>query len=315
MESLGLKARCSTRSPRVPVSAPAPAPPPPRPRPRARARSPAPAPGKEPATPKLRIGPSAGLLGSFEESALKGRLEPVATVHGFTAEIGASGAFCPPHKRLPVTVFFYAPGGTNAPYMGHINLGPSGYRVPRSGTIQVSLFNPHGTLVKMFVVLYELTGMPPLARTFLRQRTLYMPARAPAPKPSTRHKWLRYLIHLRFMTSKSGKLYLHTDIRIIVSRKADLDTATAHSTIFRTIPDEPTNEEPEISTNDKREISTNEGAISIDRTPNRVFGGCSEFDSELRNDIRELGHENQNGVSYELRSFTYAPENPRFSPR
>lgn len=55
--------------------------------------------------------------GSFEESALKGRLEPVATVHGFTAELGASGAFCPPHKRLPVTVFFYAPGGTNAPYM------------------------------------------------------------------------------------------------------------------------------------------------------------------------------------------------------
>lgn len=38
-------------------------------------------------------------------------------MHGFTAELGASGAFCPPHKRLPVTVFFYAPGGTNAPYM------------------------------------------------------------------------------------------------------------------------------------------------------------------------------------------------------
>lgn len=55
--------------------------------------------------------------GSFEESALKGRLEPVATVHGFTASLGASGAFCPAHRRLPVTVFFYAPGGTNAPYM------------------------------------------------------------------------------------------------------------------------------------------------------------------------------------------------------
>ncbi|XP_061726464.1 protein Atossa isoform X2 [Cydia pomonella] len=304
-------------APPPPASPPAPPPSPsPGPAP-ARARPRSPPPPADPATPKLRIGPSAGLLGSFEESALKGRLEPVATVHGFTAEIGASGAFCPPHKRLPVTVFFYAPGGTNAPYMGHINLGPSGYRVPRSGTIQVSLFNPHGTLVKMFVVLYELTGMPPLARTFLRQRTLYMPARAPAPRPCTRHKWLRYLIHLRFMTSKSGKLYLHTDIRIIVSRKADLDTATAHSAIFRTIPnnDKPTNEEPEISTNAKREISTNESPVSIDRAPNRVFGGCSEFDSEIRNDIRELGHENQDGVSYELRSFTYAPENPRFSPR
>ncbi|CAH2215725.1 jg8142, partial [Pararge aegeria aegeria] len=80
---------------------------------------------------------------------------------------------------------------------GHINLGSSGYRVSRSGTIQVSLFNPHGTLVKMFVVLYDLTSMPPAARTFLRQRTLYMPARAEAPQPHHMHKWLRYLIHLR----------------------------------------------------------------------------------------------------------------------
>ncbi|XP_013175483.1 PREDICTED: protein FAM214B, partial [Papilio xuthus] len=112
--------------------------------------------------------------------------------------------------------------------MGHINLGASGYRVPRAGTVQVSLFNPHGTLVKMFVVLYELTRMPARARTFLRQRTLYVPAAAPHMPPPDHHKWLRYLIHLRFMTSKSGKLYLHTDIRIIVSRKADLDTATAH---------------------------------------------------------------------------------------
>lgn len=82
-------------------------------------------------------------------------------------------------------------------YQGHINLGAGGYRVARSGTVQVSLFNPHGTLVKMFVVLYDLTNMPPRARTFLRQRTLYMPAAAPAPPPRHHHRWLRYLIHLR----------------------------------------------------------------------------------------------------------------------
>ncbi|XP_022119025.2 protein FAM214A isoform X2 [Pieris rapae] len=266
---------------------------------------------KTPAT-KLRIGTSTGLLGSFEESALKGRLEPVATVHGFTAELGASGAFCPPHRRLPVTVFFYAPGGTNAPYMGHINLGPGGYRVARSGTIQVSLFNPHGTLVKMFVVLYDLTNMPPLARTFLRQRTLYMPAGADPPKTHDMHKWLRYLIHLRFMTSKSGKLYLHTDIRILVSRKADVDTATAHSALFKPIPTNHDNKAV-ASANQSAERQTDQSQNGIsNRTPNRVFGGCSDFDSEVK---REIGYENQNSVSYELRSFTYAPENPRYSPR
>ena len=43
-----------------------------------------------------------------QESVLNGRLEPASIVNGFTAEIGASGTFCPKHKTLPVTVFFYA---------------------------------------------------------------------------------------------------------------------------------------------------------------------------------------------------------------
>lgn len=88
------------------------------------------------------------------------------------------------------------------------------------------------------------------------------------------------------MTSKSGKLYLHTDIRIIVSRKADLDTATAHSALFR----------PVAAAGDDAQRPSG---------PNRVFGGCGEFDSELE----------EAGGSYELRSFTYAPENPKYSPR
>lgn len=33
----------------------------------------------------------------------------------------------------------------------------------------------------------------------------------------------------RFASSKSGKIYLHTDIRMIIFRKSDLDTATDHS--------------------------------------------------------------------------------------
>ena len=50
---------------------------------------------------------SNNLLGNFEESVLNGRLEPVSTVEGFTAEIGASGSFQPKHLTFPVTVFFY----------------------------------------------------------------------------------------------------------------------------------------------------------------------------------------------------------------
>ncbi|XP_046471707.1 uncharacterized protein atos isoform X1 [Neodiprion pinetum] len=159
---------------------------------------------------------SHALLGSFEESALNGRLEPVSTVHGFTAELGASGSFCPKHRKLPVTVFFYTLGDNDkvsTPYLAHINLGKKGYQVPRSGTIQVTLLNPLGTVVKMFVVMYDLSDMPSRSHTFLRQRTL-------------RDKTLRYLIHLRFMSGKSGRIYLHTDIRMIICRKSDVDTAS-----------------------------------------------------------------------------------------
>ncbi|XP_066601167.1 atos homolog protein A isoform X2 [Prorops nasuta] len=159
---------------------------------------------------------SHALLGNFEESALNGRLEPVSTVHGFTAELGASGSFCPKHRKLPVTVFFYTLGDNDkvsTPYLAHINLEKKGYQVPRSGTIQVTLLNPLGTVVKMFVVLYDLSDMPPRSHTFLRQRTL-------------RDKTLRYLVHLRFMSGKTGRIYLHTDIRMIICRKSDMDTAS-----------------------------------------------------------------------------------------
>lgn len=33
----------------------------------------------------------------------------------------------------------------------------------------------------------------------------------------------------RFQTSKSGRLLLHTDIRMLISRRTDCDTAAAHA--------------------------------------------------------------------------------------
>ena len=84
-----------------------------------------------------------------------------------------------------------------------MSLGKKGYRVPDKGTIQLTLFNPLGTVVKMFVVMYDLTDMPPNSQTFLRQRTLYMPAEdarggGESDDTAESHKWLRYLIHLRY---------------------------------------------------------------------------------------------------------------------
>lgn len=59
-----------------------------------------------------------------------------------------------------------------------------------------TLFNPHRTIVKMFVVAHDLSDMPPNSQTFLRQRTFFMPVGASENDLNSR-KWLRYLIHLR----------------------------------------------------------------------------------------------------------------------
>ncbi|CAB4053949.1 SEL1 [Lepeophtheirus salmonis] len=154
---------------------------------------------------------SSSLVCNFEESVLNGRIYPVSQVDGFIAKIGASGSFHPRHLTLPVTVYYYSLCDNlkvSSPYMGHIDIGKKGYRVPDKGTIQVTLFNPLGTVVKI-------------------QRTLYMPSDLPIDATDSEpHKWLRYVIHLRFASSKSGKIYLHTDIRMIIFNKSDLDTAT-----------------------------------------------------------------------------------------
>lgn len=59
-----------------------------------------------------------------------------------------------------------------------------------------ALFNPSGSVVKMFLVPYNLNDMPPNSQTFIRQRTLYLPKGA-SDKDIHSTKYLRYLIHLR----------------------------------------------------------------------------------------------------------------------
>uniref|UniRef100_H3DEV4 Atos homolog protein B n=1 Tax=Tetraodon nigroviridis TaxID=99883 RepID=H3DEV4_TETNG len=179
---------------------------------------------------------SRSLLVNLEESILKERFPPAGQIDGFTAEIGASGSYCPQHVTLPVNVSYFAISEHSAPlpFLGVISLEPlgkKGYSIPKAGTIQVTLFNPNKSVVKMFVVTYNFNDMPVNHMTFLRQRIFLVPveegaegkseasARERSPAPS-RPKSLCYLMHLRFQSSKSGKIYLHSDIRLLFSRKS-----------------------------------------------------------------------------------------------
>ena len=185
------------------------------------------------------------LLGNFEECLLNGRLTPVGIVDGFYAELGASGSFFPEHKKLPVGASFYQVSEDIAasPYLGIINLselGERGYRIPNKGTIQVTLFNPNKTVVKMFVVMYDLSDMPGNHQTFLRQRTVYVPSGN--PNDSKLKSYLRYLIHLRFSTSKTAKMYLHTNIKLIFARnKSEIDPRMGGRYEYKTFTESPNN--------------------------------------------------------------------------
>lgn len=184
----------------------------------------------------LKRGP---LVGSFEENVLNNRLEPVRTVDGYTAEVRASGHFQPLPLKSNVKVSFFS-AGDSFPYLGQIHIGKRGYRIPQKGTLQVTLFNPYGTLVKLFLLIYDLNDMPPNSQTFLRQRTIFVPGESgkcdieqqqQSANCNRAHKIIsaplvRYLIQLNIVSSKSGRIYLNKDMRIYISKKMNLETAS-----------------------------------------------------------------------------------------
>jgi hypothetical protein len=171
------------------------------------------------------------LLGSFEESLLSGRMSHSASsaVTGFMAEIGACGAGkTPKHITLDLPAAFYKlPGESSpSPYVGKIQLDddheemPGGrYRVPTHGLVQVMIYNPERTGIKVFLVKYDFRDMPRRSRTFLRQRTFVeIPGERDADGECRRR--LLYAVHLRFICTRPGRVYLHKDIRVVFTHRA-----------------------------------------------------------------------------------------------
>ena len=76
-----------------------------------------------------------------------------------------------------------------------------GYHTPTKGTITIALLNPNGTAVHLFLILYDLSDMPPDHRTFIRQRIVLMPETTTGElhndsRTSSKGN-LRYLAHIR----------------------------------------------------------------------------------------------------------------------
>ncbi|KAF4973764.1 hypothetical protein FSARC_24 [Fusarium sarcochroum] len=98
------------------------------------------------------------------------------------------------------------------------------YRIPEKGQIQIIIKNPNKTAVKLFLIPYDLAGMEPGTKTFVRQRS-YSAGPIIDNVPATSEvntndrPILRYLAHLHICCPAKGRYYLYKSIRIVFANR------------------------------------------------------------------------------------------------
>ena len=98
------------------------------------------------------------------------------------------------------------------------------YRIPEKGQIQIIIKNPNKTAVKLFLVPYDLAGMEPGTKTFVRQRS-YSTGPIIDNMPNSKgdssadRPILRYLVHLHICCPSRGRYYLYKSIRVVFANR------------------------------------------------------------------------------------------------
>ncbi|KAK7743182.1 hypothetical protein SLS53_004267 [Cytospora paraplurivora] len=95
------------------------------------------------------------------------------------------------------------------------------YRIPEKGQIQIIIKNQNKTAVKLFLVPYDLEGMEPGTKTFIRQRiyTAGGPIVENVPGTGNDKPALRYLVHLHICCPARGRYYLYKSIRVVFANR------------------------------------------------------------------------------------------------
>lgn len=153
--------------------------------------------------------------GSFQESLLTGHMSgiPCNEFEGFTADISASnGDSRTPHKKIPFSaILYHANNGEPMPYVASIPLEKP-FRIPPHGLLQVTLFNPSKTPIKMFLVRFNVSDMPVSSKTFIRQTISTVGVLAK----------VKYAVQVQLMCPKKKRYYLRKEIRVVFPlRKPD----------------------------------------------------------------------------------------------
>ncbi|RAL66126.1 hypothetical protein DID88_005797 [Monilinia fructigena] len=105
------------------------------------------------------------------------------------------------------------------------------YRIPEKGQLQIIIKNPNKTAVKLFLIPYDLTGMEPGTKTFIRQRSystgpIIDSALSSSPHLSTptinpllERPTLRYLAHIHICSPSRNRFYLYKSIRVVFANR------------------------------------------------------------------------------------------------
>lgn len=102
------------------------------------------------------------------------------------------------------------------------------YRIPEQGQLQIIIKNPNKTAVKLFLVPYDLSGMEPGSKTFVRQRSYSADPVIDSPLATKSRSdpafvsskpTLRYLIHLNICSPSKARFYLYQQIRVVFANR------------------------------------------------------------------------------------------------
>ncbi|KAB5576444.1 hypothetical protein GE09DRAFT_1170064 [Coniochaeta sp. 2T2.1] len=91
------------------------------------------------------------------------------------------------------------------------------YRIPEKGMLQIIIKNQNKTAVKLFLVRYDLAGMEPGTKTFVRQRSYSDPE--DTSSSSSTGPILRYLMQLHICCLARGRYYLYKSIRVVFANR------------------------------------------------------------------------------------------------
>lgn len=137
---------------------------------------------------------------------------------------------CPPHLTVPFPAFFYSVQDYDSPspYVGQLDIssaskqsssnktsstsGVDGYRIPGKGQLQIIIKNPNKTAIKLFLIPYDLTTMPPRTKTFLRQKSY-------VDNTPDRTSHLRYAVHIQIVSPSRNKFFVVGTVRVVFANR------------------------------------------------------------------------------------------------